>query len=195
MKLVLNSLILIVLFTGCSVFNKNVFAKRKYTKGYFIESKHSNKKLEVYKSKKTNRTSELIKTQKEEIYYARVDDLSEKKSIVEENCSPQTQVKIRKSNLKDKFFINKRIEQPSLTNNFSIANYAKKMLVSIDEKSDGGNSIEAVEFILYSILFVFLAIVYTASILLRAPGFPLVLAIPIAIVMALLTVITGVYFF
>lgn len=195
MKLVLNSLILVVLFTGCGIFKKSLFAKRKYTKGYFIEGKHSNKAIEVNNSKRTNRSNRLIKTQNQNFHDIAIDVLVEQNSIVVDNSHVQAPVKITKSNLKDKFLVSKRLEQPHLKKNFTIANYANKMLISIDEKSDGGNSFEVVEFILYSILFVFLAIVYTASILVRVPGFPLVLAIPIAIVLALLTVITGVYFF
>ena len=62
-------------------------------------------------------------------------------------------------------------------------------------KNDGGNFDETLKFFLYTVLFIFLTVVYTISIIFRTPGFPIFLAIPIAMILALLTLLTGVYFF
>ncbi|MDX2171873.1 MAG: hypothetical protein SFY56_02060 [Bacteroidota bacterium] len=197
MKLVLKSLILLLLLTGCNIFKKNMFVKRKYTKGYFVESKHSNRTLEAHNSKPSNKINKLKKNQIEEVNYAGIDNGTiGYTSGVEKNRRLQSNFKTKKDVLRDKLgFTTMSMHSREKEKKFTL-NCADKLVVSIDEQtSNNGNTAEVVKFILYTILFIFLAVIYTVSLLVKAPGMPLVLAIPIAIVLALLTVITGVYFF
>ncbi len=206
MKLVLNSLILIVLFAGCDLFKKNVFSKRKYTKGYFIETKPSNYELEVRNRKATNTHTKLLKNQHKSLPNDSLNNnLVVSKSSVEENSYSKSDVKGERNTFKETKRISKIIDAKFQSNNecnylfvnktFFSNGYADKLITNVDIKNSDSNTLNGIKFILYSFLFIVLAIVYTIAILIKAPGFPIVLAIPIAIILALLTLITGVVFF
>lgn len=206
MKLVLNSLILIVLFAGCDLFKKNIFSKRKYTKGYFIEAKNSNNELEVHNRKTTNTHTKLLKNQHKSLPNTSLNNnLVISKCCVEENTHYKSDVKGERNPVKETEKIYKILKDKSQSNNernylfvnntFFSTGYADKLITTVDIKNSDSNALNAITFILYSFLFIILAIVYKVVILLKAHGFPLVLAIPIAIILALLTLITGIVFF
>ena|ERR1700741_4505469 len=188
----------ILLFASCGIVNNNVFAKRKYTKGYFIQAKHKHYDVEVNNNNKSNKNIELAKTQNNSIHK---DSISNNLNM--NIVGSESRVELIKSEKKNNHIFNKQKNNSYtyekndclLTNkNYFDENKIGNFLFPAATKNN--NDVKnSVEFFLYLILFIVLTIVYTICIVVKAPAFPLVLAIPIAIILSLFSLLTGRWLF
>lgn len=185
-------LFILVLFTSCGIINNGAFTSRKYTKGVFFEKRakafnahqlgfNANDATQKLKLK----PYELKLTAKTDTCFLEKEGLN--RNSLKTYITPHIKSLPEKRNLiasKEKVLKGERkLKQPQFNN-----------ITKVPAKSDNGNAGEVAKFILYTLLFVIMTIIYTFSILVKMPGFPLILAIPLAMVLAFLTVITGVIF-
>lgn len=182
-----------MLFTSCGIINKGTFTARRYTKGVFFEKRaksfHSNQ-VWIQNTKVIQQTksvsNELKVLNKPDSIFKKTNynnTISFKKTIKPQiNYIHERQVV---TTLGEKEFYEQKVFKKCKL----------KKTGKDGAKSNNGNGKEAFNFVLYTFLFIIMTVVYTFSILIRMPGFPVILAVPLAMVLAFLTVITGVIFF
>ena len=189
----------VLLFARCSIINNNVFIKRKYTKGYFFQTKHNKNSTAINNDYKSNQQVELRKIENNS-----VSNKSVSSNLVVLQSSLGNTITLKKSSVKNspisyKIKSKTPVDAEDMflesSKNFIDKNVFGKFQYASAEKKEGGNLEETLKLSLYTLLFIFLTVVYTISIIFKAPGFPIFLALPIAMILALLTLLTGIYFF
>lgn len=172
------SLLALIFLGSCVSLGKGVVIKRKYNKGYHIDLASRKKTEPVTKPETQENASDepvevvVVGKQKSETICS--------SKIAE---SPKTY-----STGSQPHFGSKSFNQASPLGNVT------QTLVKNAEKFKTRNAYNDLKIGLGVILFVVLTIIYTITILYRYPGFPFLLAVVLAMLGALLTIITGATF-
>jgi hypothetical protein len=179
------SILIVCLLGSCASVNNGFIIKRKYNKGYYINIASHKRSTGTKQSKAA--PSEL-KHETTEIF---VVDQRQK-----EFPHPNSQEDKPKQNSQPSYTKNKPLScadaSPIASRTSDIKeNVSEKLSIQIGKQSRMG---EGAQFSLYLILFLILTIIYTFVLVANTPSFPILLAIPIAMIGALLTLLTGVMF-
>ncbi len=176
------SILIVCLLGSCASVNKGVFIKRKYNKGYYVNIA-SHKRTSGAKENKSDHPK--IKNETTEIVVVEQDDATpsfNSISEVKKECSSPP-------NKKPLSFSNSANEQTTLVT--IKENVKKKLTFRIQQQKSSYSDAQAG---IGLIFFLLLTIVYAFAIVLYNPGFPVLLAIVIAMIGALLTLLTGIMF-
>lgn len=197
-KLFFYSIIVTLGLTSCSdKFGNGFITKRKYTKGYYFSS---NKK----------KSSSSIASSGAKVLLHRDDVTLETRDKIASFNSEATIVNDSSNVTKDYVFkkvttteINQKQNKSLFSSKKSIArdialaiNPERSALIGSRKKNDDWNTtLDAIQFFFMALLFVLFTIIYTVAILSSSPGFPIIFAVALAMVMAIVSIITGIYFY
>jgi hypothetical protein len=169
------------LLSSCASVN-GVFTKRKYTKGHYFDLAHKKQtpKIETRTEIENERTDEVAvlalasgetpgAVQTGSFVTEPADHISGNKLFSDSPFAPN--ILTLKAESKSPF-----------------VNFHRKLELQLQRPSDAAS---AGKLVLYIILFFVLTLIYTLAIIVKSPGFPLGLAIVVAMLGSLLTLLTG----
>ncbi len=196
-KLIFFSIIFSLISSACSdKFINGSITKRRYTKGYYFSSnkkKNFNLNLRTNSKIVSDKENVTLETQNKNLSInlktsTIIDSVELIKNSGVENLVLNEITKEQSTS----FFSSKK----SIARDISFAiNPKRSAFIGLANNEDWNATMDAVQFFFMALLFLLFTVIYTVGILSSSPGFPIVFAVPLAMVMALISVVTGIYFY